>query len=72
MVDLREIVFSNLEDARINGAFRVDGSLYGASAEEIADDMVALAADCEDRSAEELLPYIREWLAKPKAETQRD
>jgi hypothetical protein len=55
-------VQANLISAEANGAFEPDGSLFKATPEEIADDMAALAADCENYSADMLLPYVREWL----------
>lgn len=62
MVDLREIVFANLDCAADNGAFEVGGYLSGAKAEEIADDMVSMASDCEDYQPGELVPFVEEWL----------
>jgi hypothetical protein len=59
---LRKIVFSNLDDAKENGAFEVGGYLDSATALEIAEDMAALAADCEDKEPKELEPFVREWL----------
>jgi hypothetical protein len=59
---LREIVFSNLTNASEAGQFEPDGYLYDATAQEIADDMIFHAADCEDYTADMLLPYVREWM----------
>jgi hypothetical protein len=61
-LQLRQIVFGNLQSAAEGGQFENDGSLFGATAEEIADDLVALAADCEAYQAADLLPYVREWI----------
>jgi hypothetical protein len=60
--ELREIVFSNLTNASEAGQFEPDGYLFDATAQEIADDLVALAADCEDYTPDQLLPYVREWM----------
>jgi hypothetical protein len=62
MTDLRKIVFANLDDARDNGAFEPKGHLDGSTPLEIAEDMVALAEDCENFRAMELVPFIQEWL----------
>jgi hypothetical protein len=62
---VREIVFASLTSAAENGYFKSGEYLDGATAEEIADDMLAFAPDCEAFNAEMLLPYIREWLAGP-------
>jgi hypothetical protein len=59
---LREIVFANLTNASEAGQFEADGYLFDATAQEIADDLVALAADCEDYTSDQLLPYVREWM----------
>jgi hypothetical protein len=60
--DLRQIVFANLNDARANGAFEPNEHLDGATAQEIAEDMVAMAEDCENFRAAELVPFVQEWL----------
>lgn len=62
MSNIKQIVFENLQNAKENGAFGRGGYLDSASAAEIADDMIALAADCETYSANELLPHVEAWL----------
>jgi len=59
---MRGILFSNLESARMNGYFGPGEYLNGATAEEIADDMIAFAEDCSDMKTEEMVPFIKEWM----------
>lgn len=63
MSDLRTKVFSNLDSAEANGYFDPGEQLDGVTADEIADDMIALAEDCESSTQSELLPFVEEWLA---------
>lgn len=63
MTDLRDLVFANLASAVENGHDFADWP-----AEDIAADLVAFAADVEDRDVEELLPHVRAWLAAGEAE----
>jgi hypothetical protein len=58
---IREIVFSNLDSAKGNGYFEPGEYLFSATPKEIADDLVALAEDCECYEPEVLLPYVIEW-----------
>jgi hypothetical protein len=59
---IRSAVFSNLNSAKEGGHFEEDGYLANASAQEIADDMVALAEDLERYLPADILPYVTEWL----------
>jgi hypothetical protein len=59
---IRKLVFSNLESAKEGGYFERGEYLDNATPEEVADDMVALASDLERYLAEDILPYVREWL----------
>jgi hypothetical protein len=61
-LQVREIVFASLNSASESGYFKTSEYLHGATAEEIADDMIAFAPDVEALTADLLLPYIREWL----------
>lgn len=54
---LKVIVFSNLNDALAN-----DYDVRTWTAADIAADLVAFAADCEDYDPEELAPHIETWL----------
>jgi hypothetical protein len=63
---LREIVFANLAAASENGYFEPGEYCHGMTAEELADDMAMNAPDVENYTAEQLLPYIREWMDEPK------
>jgi hypothetical protein len=59
---IRDIVFSNLNCANENGYFEKDEHLFGATPEDIAEDMISYAADCENYTVEQLLPHVKEWL----------
>jgi hypothetical protein len=59
---IRKIVFSNLDSAMLNGYFECGEYLDGATPEEVADDLVALAEDLERYLAADILPYVGEWL----------
>jgi hypothetical protein len=63
-MNLRNIVFTNLDHALVNGYFERGEYLDNATAEEVADDMVAMASDCENYTAEQILPHVKEWLEK--------
>ena len=66
MTKIEQIVISNLEDAKKNGCWEPDGYLIGYSAEDIAQDMVWFAEDCQDLDPKDILGYIRAWLKKEK------
>jgi hypothetical protein len=51
-----------LRSAEENGYFECGEYLEGATAEEIADDMIAMASDLETYRVEEILPFVTEWL----------
>jgi hypothetical protein len=51
-----------LDSAKEGGYFAPCEYLDAATAEEITADMVALAADLEEYKAEEILPFVTEWL----------
>ncbi|AZO48072.1 hypothetical protein [Mesorhizobium sp. M4B.F.Ca.ET.058.02.1.1] len=59
---LREKVFENLQHAKENGDFEPGGFLHGETVEQLADDMVAYAADVEDEDPKDLIPHIQAWL----------
>jgi hypothetical protein len=59
---IRSLVFSNLNSAKEGGYFERGEYLEGATPEEVADDMVALASDLERYLASDILPYVKEWL----------
>jgi hypothetical protein len=59
---IRKLVFSNLDSAKENGYFERSEYLDGATPEEVADDLVALADDLERYLAADILPYVEEWL----------
>jgi hypothetical protein len=59
---IRKIVYSNLDSAKEGGYFERNEYLDGATPEEVADDMVALAEDLERYLAADILPYVKEWL----------
>lgn len=60
--EIRTLVFNNLTSAAGNGAFDKDEHLDGLTAGEIAYDMTVYADDAWDLEAEELKPYVEEWL----------
>lgn len=63
MISLREVVFGNLDNAWENGYFKEGEQLHGATAEDIAFDMLAYAEDLEDEDTiDDILPFIQEWL----------
>jgi hypothetical protein len=62
-LEVRQIVFNNLSSADQNGSFKTDGYLFGYSAEDIADDLIMCASDCEAYTAAMIIPYVKEWLA---------
>lgn len=59
-MNIREIVFSNLNDAMENG---YDISTWTGN--DIVNDLKAYAEDCQDISEEDLLPHVLEWLREP-------
>ncbi len=60
---LRKVVYENLNNAKENGYFKPGEQLHGATPEEIANDLLAYAVDCEPIDDPQLLvPYIVEWL----------
>ncbi len=61
---LRQRVFDNLDNALTNDYFKPGEYLHGASPEEIALDMVGMADDIETEDPVDLLPYVREWMAR--------
>jgi hypothetical protein len=65
---IRKIVFSNLDNAKENGYFERGEYLDGATPEEVADDLVALADDLERYLPKDILPYVKEWLERGKWE----
>jgi hypothetical protein len=60
--NIKQIVFDNLDSAKENGAFESGEELDGATAEEIAEDMVVYADDCDEFTTEQVLPHIKEWI----------
>ena len=58
----KEAIFENLDNCKDNGYFDKGGALYKATPEEIAEDMITCAADCEGYAIEDLTPAIKEWL----------
>jgi hypothetical protein len=63
-MDLHDRVFDNLNNALANGYFDPGEQLHGATAYDIACDMIAFAADLEDLDdPEKLIPLIKEWAA---------
>jgi hypothetical protein len=52
---LRAIVLANLIAAEENGAFAPDGSLFGYTAEDIADDLNLFADDCAPEICREFI-----------------
>lgn len=64
-MDLRKIVFENLDAALDNGYFEDPEGLQTFTVLEIANDMLAYAADIEDIDDPQLLvPFIAEWRAE--------
>lgn len=61
-VDLKQLVFSNLDAAKEGESFEPGGYLDGYTAEDIALDMVIHASDLEDYESEELVEFIKEWM----------
>lgn len=59
---IRKTVFVNLDNAFANGAFEADGHLCGSTPDDIAYDLIAFAADCEDFTSDQILPFVEEWL----------
>jgi predicted house-cleaning NTP pyrophosphatase (Maf/HAM1 superfamily) len=59
---LRAMVFSELDAARVNGYFAPGEYLHSAGAAVIADDMVAMSPACEGSEPEQLLPYVQAWM----------
>jgi hypothetical protein len=58
----KEIVFSNLDSAKEGGQFEPGEYLDGATAEDIAHDLVLYAEDCEQFESKDLVQYVMEWL----------
>ena len=62
---LRAKVFDNLDNALANGYFKPGSFCCGMSAEELAQDLLAYAADFEDvYAAYTIVPYVTEWKQK--------
>jgi hypothetical protein len=69
MSELKETVRRNLDAALENGYFNRGEQLSGASAEDIADDMLVYCADLEslndgelELAVADLAPHVKEWL----------
>lgn len=60
--NLKQIVFENLDHAWDNGYFEEGEQLWEATAQEIADDMLAYCVDIDEDTTENILPHIEEWL----------
>lgn len=59
---LRKIVRRDLECAKDNGYFDLGECLHGASAHDIANDMICYAEHHEGCRPERLVPHIVAWL----------
>lgn len=61
---LRKMVFANLDSAAQNGYFEPGEHCHDMSADELAYDMTAYAADLESCHCWQLVPYVIEWKRK--------
>lgn len=61
-------VFEILNNAKENGYFELGELLHGATAEEVANDILAYA-DYLELTKEEMLPHIRKWLSQQEDNT---
>ncbi len=61
MIPTKEEIFSSLDAAKENGYFDPDEYLDGATPLEVANDMLAYDAACEDCLATDILPFVKEW-----------
>lgn len=59
---LRNAIFSELDNAYVNGYFASDEHLHNASPDEIAYDMTCYSPTFEDARPETLTPHVRDWL----------
>lgn len=64
---MQDLVFNALDNAVENG-YREDLN----DSVSIALDLIEYCSDFENANLEELLPYIRAWLASPKREDQHN
>lgn len=57
----RKLVFANLDASLENGYFDEGEQLHGATAEDIAHDLIAYAEDCNEYTVKTLVRYVNEW-----------
>lgn len=59
---VRGIVWLSLDSAFYGGKFGPRGSLYGMSAEDIANDLTLYCEDASGYSESDLVPHVQAWL----------
>lgn len=62
MKPTKERIFESLNNALVNGDFEPGGELHGATAGEIALDMMMFDADCGDCEEGDILAFVSDWL----------
>jgi hypothetical protein len=63
---IQRIVDRNLDSAKENGYFNPGEQLDGATAEEIAADMLAYASDVEGFDTALLIPFVQNWIDRQR------